>query len=246
LTAGHQYDFMCDTLELYYTPTWSAGGYANNPLDNDRMSGQRVDNSVKYVTPNFAGFSFGAMYGFSNLAGNINGNGRTYSFTGVYSHGGFSAGAAYTEISGTQLDISPLVGSPTPVNVGGDKLRTWGAGANYQFSHVTVYGVYSQAQYESANGLPSAMFRNYQGGVSYTHDAAQVYGVGYGLTTLGANKYHQLNLTFDYFLSKRTDVYVQSIIMHATGDSATAAVISIPASSNGNQVLLRVGMRHKF
>jgi GBP family porin len=246
ITAGHQYDFMCDTLETYYTPTWSAGGYANNPLDNDRMSGQRVDNSIKYVTPSLAGFSFGAMYGFSNLAGDLNGNGRTYSFTGVYSRGNFSAGAAYTEISGTSIDISPLTGSATPVLAGGNKLRTWGAGADYQFSHVTVYGVYSQAQYESAAGMPSAMFRNYQGGFSYTHNAAQVYGIGYGLTTLGANKYHQLNLTFDYFLSKRTDVYVQSIIMHATGDSATAAVISIPASSNGNQVLLRVGMRHKF
>ena len=246
LTAGHQYDFMSDTLEMYYTPTWSAGGYANNPLDNDRMSGQRVDNSVKYLSPDLAGFKLGAMYGFSNLAGDINGKGRTYSFTGLYARGNFSAGAAYTEISGTTLDISPLVGSTTPVNVGGNKLRTWGAGADYQFSRVTVYGVYSQAQYESANGLPSAMFRNYQGGFSYTRQAAQIYGIGYGLTTLGANHYHQLNLTFDYLLSKRTDVYVQSIIMHATGDTATAAVISIPASSNGNQVLLRVGMRHKF
>ncbi|MGQ7933777.1 porin [Paraburkholderia sp. D1E] len=246
LTAGHQYDFMCDTLETYYTPTWSAGGYANNPLDNDRMSGQRVDNSVKYMSPDLAGFKLGAMYGFSNLAGNINGNGRTYSFTGVYARGNFSAGVAYTEISGATLDISPLVGSATPVNVGGSKLRTWGAGADYQFSQVTVYGVYSQAQYESANGLPSAMFRNYQGGFNYTHNVAQIYGIGYGLTTLGANRYHQLNLTFDYLLSKRTDVYVQSIIMHATGESATAAIISIPASSNGNQVLLRLGMRHKF
>jgi predicted porin len=246
LTAGHQYDFMCDTLETYYTPTWSAGGYANNPLDNDRMSGQRVDNSIKYVTPSFAGFSFGAMYGFSNLAGDLNGNGRTYSFTGVYTRGNFSAGAAYTEISGTSIDISPLIGSATPVNAGGNKLRTWGAGADYQFTNVTVYGVYSQAQYEAAQGMPSAMFRNYQGGFAYTHNAAQVYGIGYGLTTLGANKYHQLNLTYDYFLSKRTDVYVQSIIMHATGDSATAAIISIPASSSGNQVLVRVGMRHKF
>lgn len=181
----------------------------------------------------------------SNLAGDINGKGRTYSFTGVYSRGNFSAGAAYTEIAGTTLDISPLVGSAAPVNVGGSKLRTWGAGANYQFSKVTVYGVYSQAQYESANGLPAAMFRNYQGGFSYTN-VAQVYGIGYGLTTLGANKYHQLNLTFDYFLSRRTDVYVQLIIMHATGDSAAAAIISIPASSSGNQVLLRIGMRHKF
>ena len=71
--------------------------------------------------------------------------------------------------------------------------------------------------------------------------------IGYGLTTLGANKYHQLNLTYDYFLSKRTDVYVQSIIMHATGESATAADYQHSGFAEcGNQVLLRVGMRHKF
>jgi general bacterial porin, GBP family len=62
---------------------WSAGEYANNPLDNDRMSGQRVNNFIKYMSPNYFGFAFGAKYGFSNLAGE-NGAGRTYSFTATY------------------------------------------------------------------------------------------------------------------------------------------------------------------
>ena len=105
------------------------------------------------------------MYGFSNLAGNINGNGRTYSFTGVYSRGNFSAGAAYTEISGTTIDISPLVGSVTPVNVGGSKLRTWARVPTISSRKVTVYGVYSQAQVESAErACPPRCSANYQAG----------------------------------------------------------------------------------
>ncbi|MEM5330415.1 porin [Paraburkholderia sp. JHI2823] len=245
IKLGRQYDFFVDTLEAYYTPTWSAGGYANNPLDNDRLSGQRVNNSVKYMSPSFGGAQMGAMYGFSNLAGNFNGPGRTYSFTANFTRGNFSTGAAYTEVSGTTLDISSLVGSSKPVLIGGRYLRDWGIGASYALKPLTLYGVYTQALYV-ANAGPNQMFRNYQTGFSWAIRPDIFAGPGYGLTTLGGNKYHQLNLTVDYFLSKRTDVYAQTVIQHATGEGATAAVISMAASSNQNQVLFRVGMRSKF
>ncbi|MDR3098820.1 MAG: porin [Paraburkholderia sp.] len=247
LKLGRQYDFFTDTLEAYYTPTWSAGGYANNPLDNDRMSGQRVNNAVKYLSPAFGGVQFGAMYGFSNLAGNFNGPGRTYSFTATWTRGGFSAGAAYTEVSGTTLDIAPLVGSSTPQLIGGRYLRDWGAGMSYALNSLTFYGVYSQALYVARDGqLQNQMFRNYQAGVAWQVRPDLTAGPGYGLTTLGPKKYHQLNLTIDYFLSKRSDVYAQAIIQHASGAGATADVISLPASSSADQILLRVGLREKF
>lgn len=244
---GRQYDFFTDTLEAYYTPTWSAGGYANNPLDNDRMSGQRVNNAVKYMTPMYGGAQFGAMYGFSNLAGNINGAGRTYSFTATYKRGALSIGAAYTEVSGTTLDISSLVGSKTARVIGGRYLRDWGIGASYVLKDFTFYGVYSQALYVAQDGqAENRMFRNYQAGFAWWILPDVSVGPGYGLTTLGANKYYQLNLTADYYLSKRTDVYAQAIIQHAQGAGATADIISMQASSGPNQTLLRVGLREKF
>ncbi|WP_081081482.1 porin [Burkholderia stagnalis] len=244
---GRQLDFMYDPLGTYNTPTLSAGGYGNNPLDNDRMGGQRVNNAVKYLSPSFGGLTLGAMYGFSNLPGQINGNGRTYSFSANYTNGPLSVATAYADISGQTIDISPIVGSSKPVLLGGDFARTWGAGGTYQVvPNVTLYALYTQAIYRGASAAANGTFHNYEGGVSWLFRSFWNFGFGYALTTLNGNKYHQGNLTADYFLSKRTDVYVQSIFQHATGDTAHADVISMPGSSGRNQLLLRVGMRHKF
>jgi len=242
-TLGRQYDFMYEVLGAYYTPTWSAGGYANNPLDNDRLSGRRVDQAVKVQTPDVAGFKAGLLYGFAIHKDEASGKGRTYSVGGSYSRQAFSAGLAYTDSRGETLDIAPLVGAPAPLRAGGDRMRTWGAGASYALKHVTVYGLYTQARYV---GATRASFRNLQTGVSYRATSAQRYGLGYGLTMLDAKRYHQFNLTFDYVLSKRTDLYLQLITMRAGGHGATAAVISMPGASGSNQALLRVGLRHTF
>lgn len=60
----------------------------------------------------------------------------------------------------------------------------------------------------------------------------------------------------DYFLSKRTDVYVIGVYQHASGDvlnaagtgtvAATAGINGLSGSSNQNQLAARVGIRHKF
>ncbi|QRX81763.1 porin [Glaciimonas sp. PAMC28666] len=246
LLVGRQYDFMTD-LEAFYTATWGAGGYANHPLDNDRMSGQRVNNSVKYLSPVYSGLQFGAMVGLSESAGNFNGTNRTYSFDAIYTNGPFSMGAAYTDVSGQTLDIAPIVGSVSAVNVGGDYQQVWGSGAKYSFSKVTIYGAYSQATYAGSLPAQYAKFHNYDFGFAYAPTEVNVYAVGYTYTTLsGGNKYGQLNLNADHFLSKRTDIYVQAIIQQATSAGATADIISMPGSSGSSQIIYRVGMRTKF
>ena len=59
----------------------------------------------------------------------------------------------------------------------------------------------------------------------------------------------------DYFLSKRTDVYVTGVYQHALGGTvtttgavvaATANINGLSPSSNQNQFTARVGIRHKF
>jgi predicted porin len=55
----------------------------------------------------------------------------------------------------------------------------------------------------------------------------------------------------DYFLSKRTDVYFVGIYQKAsgtdsTGSAAVVAINGVTPSNDNHQVVLRVGMRHKF
>lgn len=47
LSLGRQYDFMWDSLVPFTNATLLGGGYVNNPLDNDRTAGQRLNNSIK-------------------------------------------------------------------------------------------------------------------------------------------------------------------------------------------------------
>jgi predicted porin len=55
----------------------------------------------------------------------------------------------------------------------------------------------------------------------------------------------------DYFLSKRTDLYIGAGWQHASGTSslgtpAVANIDNLGDSSNHQQLLFRLGMRHKF
>jgi len=139
------------------------------------------------------------------------------------------------------------------------------AGA-YTFGAATFGATYSNTQYkdvgtESGAGLNpvgykggSGKFHNaelnfkYQLTPSLLLGAAYDYTKGYGLSDA---KYHQAMLGADYFLSKRTDVYVDGVYQHASGTDSTqhAAVANInqlSPSSTSNQVAAVVGIRHKF
>ena len=76
-------------------------------------------------------------------------------------------------------------------------------------------------------------------------------------------QYHQGALGVDYFLSKRTDVYLTAAYQHASGetratvtnpDGSTSTVVTAAQASIGSygyngtntQELVNVGLRHKF
>jgi GBP family porin len=61
-------------------------------------------------------------------------------------------------------------------------------------------------------------------------------------------KWHEVSVQTDYFLSKRTDLYVQASYQHisADGSGLTADISGQSASSNDQQIVVAVGMRHRF
>ncbi len=81
VTLGRQYDAAQDFLApLTATGSWG-GTYFAHPFNNDNLNtngGFAVNNSVKYSSANYAGFTFGGTYGFSNQAGAF-ANNREYS-----------------------------------------------------------------------------------------------------------------------------------------------------------------------
>ncbi|MDI7046859.1 porin, partial [Escherichia coli] len=74
------------------------------------------------------------------------------------------------------------------------------------------------------------------------------YTKGYGVNDA---KYNQFVAGVDYFLSKRTDLYIAGVYQHAsgtdsTGHAAVANISSLSPSSTSNQVATVLGIRHKF
>ena len=107
LVAGNDYDFIYDYV-TFYTNTAQFGGVYSFHLgsDIDRLAGEQVHNAIRYETPNVGGFSAGAEYGFSNVAGGFGGTstvprtlslGLKYSPTGSF-NAPYSFGAACTKV----------------------------------------------------------------------------------------------------------------------------------------------------
>ncbi|MFM0205379.1 porin [Paraburkholderia fungorum] len=254
LSAGNQYDYMFTSLSekrlgpeipfvsltnLRQGPFDALGKplVPSGDFDFDRTAGaQRVANSVRYQAPVINGFTFGGMYGFSNQAGAFS-NGNSYSFGADYSQSTFSIDAAYTMVKYAQI------------NNGNDGIRNFGLGGR-----IAVLKGWADALYTNTrNTFTGATINAFEIGSTYPLMRATTIAVAYeymkGNDVLENNKAHQVNLTLDYALSRRSDVYISAAYQHASGDgnTATAWILDTAGpSSTGNQTILRVGMRHFF
>ncbi|WP_338069342.1 porin [Paraburkholderia phosphatilytica] len=99
LTAGRQYSVSNDfTSQFASGADWAASGlgYGTHASDVDNVdTSNRVQNSIKYVSPSFAGLQFGGMYSLGGVAGNATQN-EVIDAAVSYSNGPINLGAGYT------------------------------------------------------------------------------------------------------------------------------------------------------
>lgn len=273
ITTGRQYDSLVDYVgQLSATGSW--GGYIfAHPYDNDNLSNSfRVNNSIKYTSPSIGGFSGGGLFGFSNAAGGFSNN-RTWSIGGQYAFGPFLAAAGYLSATNPGFTAGGAQATDDANFVGSD-LRIITAGVSYTISSATigfVYGntfiknpsstVYLAGTLNPVGGSTSSLrFSNYEVNAKWQFTPAFYVGGMYSFTDGtfdGSNgkqqpKWHQIGLMADYFLSKRTDVYVQGVYQKRAGD-ATGTVLdtayvagATDTSTNSHQFLARVALKHLF
>ena len=273
LTFGRQYD---PTVDLFSSIT-AAGNWAGDagavPFDNDNADWDfRVNNSVKYVTPNYRGFTGEAMYGFSNSAGGFQDN-RLISAAGQYQRGGLTAEAAYMRIDHPGVGTNGAVTDDAIFT--GSSQQNIDAGVAYKFKKVQVAAAYSQTSVDgpvsnaflSGNIMPANggawtrwKFDNFQlnGQYFFRPDfwlgGSYTYTLGKLSTTAGnySPRWHTVALMLDYDLSPRTSLYVQGAWQHVesahTGTQFDDAQSELApsASSSPNQLVYRVAMTHRF
>ncbi|CAH2922596.1 MAG: Outer membrane porin [uncultured Paraburkholderia sp.] len=285
VTLGRQYDSVVDYVgPLEAGDQW--GGYiAAHPGDIDNFNNAyRTNNTVKYTSADYGGLKFGGTYSFGGVAGNFSSN-QIWSLGAGYNNGPLVLGVGYLNArtpaaqgglfnNGGQSPLpaanaavsSPVYGTYTSANT----YQVIGAGGAYTFGAATVGLTYSNIRFANlgtAFAQPgvkgqSATFNNAEINFKYQLTPALLVGAAYdytrGASIQGASRaqYHQGAVGVDYFLSKRTDVYVIGVYQHASGEllnaagtgvtQATAGINGLSGSSNQNQLAARVGIRHKF
>ncbi|MEZ2353397.1 porin [Caballeronia sp. RCC_10] len=277
LTLGRQTDGMVDFVgPLSLTGTQYGGTHFAHPFDVDNLNDSfQINNSVKYSSPDFAGFKIGALYGFSNLAGGF-ANNRAYSVGASYSWGPLNFGAGYLHLNNSaatpaQLNtggaVTDTLGNslsgtltPTAVPLGAlaRRQQTWGGGVNYAFGPLVAGVVYTQTNLTELflTGF-NTHFQNYEGNVRFALTPAVMLAAAYTYSRAGGNAaggaphWNQVSALANYAFSKRTDVYIQSTYQSVSARAgnplgvAWINGVSSP-SSTSNQVEATVGVRHRF
>ena len=265
ITLGRQYDFMFDYLQplgsVYQT------GQAH-PFDNDNVDDfTRYSNVVKYTSTDYAGFQFGGMYGFSNQAnsggGTGFGNNRALSAGLKYQNGPFNLAAAYLHMNNPGINTTGsatgygFVDLPTPFGTVKSVSRhdTVGVAGTYAIGNGRVGLMYTHTNLAASlvSSNDTIKFDNFELSGDYYLTPSFLLSASYMFTAAADGnsgskpKYNQLQAGLDYFLSKRTDLYLFGVYQHANADAGTAWIFTWNnPSTTRNQVLVRTGIRHSF
>ncbi len=258
VTLGRQWDPIVDLIEPYSLNDAYGGWYFSHPNDMDNLdNGFAISNAVKYTSPTIAGFTGEALYSFGGQAGQFSNN-ATYSAAASYTNGPFSAGVGYLRVNDPEQSIQSYQNGTGYTNaVYGDYLQNarsqgiFAAGASYQLGAFKLMGNFTNVDFQQSDDGQDVKFQNYELAGTYAATSELDFGAGFTYTegrdhaTGQEPKYQQINLSAEYELSKRTAVYALAAYQHATG-GAVAQIAGFDPSSNGKQVVTRIGIRHSF
>jgi predicted porin len=272
VTMGRQYDPLVDLIQpLTEDDTYGSAFATPGDMDNYDSS-SRVNNSIKYASPTYAGLHVSAMYAFGGEAGEISG-GQTYAIAAAYNHGPFNLAAGYLRAnnngtSSTYDGLTPTGLDSTAINgafISATTLQIVRAAGTYAIGPVTLGAAYSNVDYGNYAAAPGSnngtRFNTAQAFVNYQLNAAIQLGVGYNYTKGSGNNvdasYNQVSLGAAYSLSKRTDLYALAAYQKASGntiDAQTGQLVAATASiadfgndaSTNNQTMVMLGIRHHF
>jgi len=167
--------------------------------------------SVLYTTPSMGGFTASAFVAAGEGQG-----GRNVAATGTYLNGPFGAALVYQEVKKD--------GGATPV----DDTTVWSANGSYDFGVVKLFAQYADA----SNDTKRIDYKIYEAGVAIPIGMGKLLAQ-YGQISPSAGAGRKTwTVGYDYFLSKRTDVYAMAMSDKITG------------LAGGNS--FSVGMRHRF
>ncbi|CAG9274600.1 porin [Paraburkholderia unamae] len=260
LTAGRQYDAVVDYLGPNTAWSWLGSvGDSDNTFNNIR-----IQNSLKYVTPNIKGFKATALYGFSNAPGGFSNN-RAFSFGASYDFGGLNWNIAYAQYD------SPYSSTNQPGAVDNDysasylifthsaadpkayasRQKIFGTGGFYTAGSAIFGAMYSNVNYDYLDATHLTL-NNFNVSARYYVRPWLLLGAAYVFTRgvydhpREIPMWHELNLAVVYSLSKRTDLSMLTFMQRAAGDAHHATILGYGSASGNRQLVVTLGIKHKF
>jgi GBP family porin len=257
ITLGRQVDAMSDAL-FFYEAAAQFAAYGVPIGDNDNVfETTRISNAVRYSSHVYGGFQLVGQYGFSNDAGDFNNN-STKSLSLTYTNGALNAALAYSEFlqpnstSNTAGAITDTFGVPVITTFANnvDRQQMFGVASSYKMGNAQLSMMVTRSIFSYLAGAPGLSLTNYEPTFTYYATPAMLLGAGYiftdGQTNNESPKWHQFDVGVDYFLSKRTDVFIVGVYQKAAGDAKFAQIYSNSPSTGREQISGTIGMRHSF
>ncbi|SDC86072.1 porin [Paraburkholderia lycopersici] len=273
LTLGRQYDMILNFVTpLGASGSGWGGNLAMHPYDNDdSIQNIRINNSVKYVSPTYRGLTFGAMYGFSNTPGEF-GNNAAWSVGLGYANGPLSLGAGYLKINRDSNSANANGAVPTTdgsATITGGSEQIWAIAGRYAFGPHSVGVAWSHSATDDVTGVfaggstsalkgRSLVFDNFSVDGRYFVTSALSLSAEYTYTMARFDsstgqtrpKWNEVVAQVDYAFTRRTDAYLEGVYQSVSGGKGNAvfnaSVYSLTPSSNSNQVVVALGLRHRF
>ncbi|WP_343675639.1 porin [Paraburkholderia heleia] len=266
---GRQYDSVNDYIGYM---TFGLAGYGSglaHPGDIDNTTHEsRANNTIKYISPNFSGLSFGGTVTVGGVAGSLSENSGFSGGIG-YRGGPLSLGLVYELFknpsnAGAILNSNANAVAPSSTSAfgslnsgylaGANPATSWqviGAAGSYNFGQVTLAGAWTNVRYGNIGRYSgaSATFNDVEVNGMYQVNPAVFLSLAYNYLKgnavrgdIGDQTYHQLSAMADYTLSKRTDVYLTATYQIASGTNSTGAPavanISLVGDSSNNRQAL--------
>lgn len=254
-TLGRQYSAsytaITQILALPAGGTWAAagGGYGTHASDADNLnSANRINNAVKYRSPNWGGVTVVGLYSFGGKAGDFTQN-SIYDIGVAYDNGTFRFGAGYLfaknpnfSFWGDKANDSPTGNNMPNVIISGyasaGSEQIIGAGAGYTLGNAIFGLIYSNVRFNnlgSISGVTTGPAAGYRGSATlntgevnakYQITPALALGIAYSYTKdsgggdSGGAAYQSVDAGAVYSLSKATSVYAVGVYQRASGTNS--------------------------
>ena len=239
VTMGRQYDSVVDFIGPMIFADQIGSAYSALPGDVDNANnGQRINNTIKYTSPNFNGLTFEGVYSLGGVAGEIARN-QVYSAGIGYANGPFALAAAILHVnqpnvsyfSNSAIGAGSLGTAASSVTTTSNPMYGGYVNAN-SFQSAAVGGTYALGPANFGVIYSNVKFENL--GSSLSASANGVPGVGQAGTGVGSAIFNSVegNFTWHWTPALQTG----AAYSYTTGSSVQFAGLTTNGTHNSGGV----------